>query len=219
MFNDNFRFGDFGRSEFIRGDTRLGLRNVNRDVCNINIECGGFDRCDFDGGNLPPIGLPPIGLPPIGEGSERPREVFCRRYPELCINGLPDPCVTAGICNAREFCEDFPEFSAMYSYLQPNPFLIIVDFKNNECELITFPQFESNKFVNRLWVESENSGNIITNGVWKNNTFTATIWNNESVTRQQLRFTFNEDRSELMFERRWDAHLPFQSIATAVRVK
>ena len=116
--------------------------------------------------------------------------------------------------------ENFPRFSATYSSTSNRSFLIILNFKSSgKGELITFPSYDSNLFVSRKWTEPEASVPVITNGVWKGNVFTATIWNYESIFRNQIRLTFNDDRSELVFERRWDAHLPFELIGTAERVK
>ena len=119
-----------------------------------------------------------------------------------------------------ETCDDFPKLSATYSSTTSRSFLIIFNFRRSgKGELITFPSYESNLFVNRQWTEADDSIPVITNGAWKGNVFTATVWNYESMFRTQLRFTFNDDLSELTYERRWDAHLPFELMGTAKRVK
>jgi len=114
--------------------------------------------------------------------------------------------------------EQYPRFMAEYK-MDEGPFSSIsFDFVDDECILSMFSTgnktpIASFMFVNDKWTKGaaphlnpfppfypERINRIVTNGLWKNNCFTATTWFYESACKDQYRFTFNEDFFEVVME-------------------
>jgi CubicO group peptidase (beta-lactamase class C family) len=124
--------------------------------------------------------------------------------------------------------EEYPRLTAEYDLGKPedeqslNFTSINFDFMGNECVVSFYtekgkPPQSSFLFINGRWEKAaapyfgtQKSNRVITNGVWKGNTFTATTWYYETVSRRQYRFTFSGDFAELTVESRDAAYNPFK---------
>jgi len=133
--------------------------------------------------------------------------------------------------------EEYPRFFAEYvmDHEEDNSFYfnsISFDFMaHNECVM----SFHSGKigsphstflFLNGQWLRTsapnywtEKLNRTVTNGVWKENTFTATTWYYETALRMEYRFTFNDDFTEVTVEQRRQTYSPFEHKGKAKRIE
>ncbi|MCL2422271.1 MAG: beta-lactamase family protein [Defluviitaleaceae bacterium] len=135
--------------------------------------------------------------------------------------------------DTSEAGEDYPTFMAEYivesvvTNFRGKPqgkatISLLFDIIDNEC-LISVKSadkpFGVFRFVKGEWtkgaapnlytpfsIPNEEMKRVITYGVWKDRTFEVTTWHYESASRDQHRFTFNEDFSEVTMESRTGAY-------------
>jgi len=138
-----------------------------------------------------------------------------------------------------EDTQEYPAFSAEYKIeggRDPRRAYIGVvrfAFKNNECTMSLYNNEDDEQahvtylFTNGKWgqalapsflsYEPESAHPIVTNGVWKDNVFTATTWYCETALRREYRFTFGEDFSQIAIESRYQTYSPFEPMGKGAR--
>jgi len=125
--------------------------------------------------------------------------------------------------DTSEIGEDYPVILAEYEMEDGS--VIAFDTVDNEC-LITIKRIGNHenksfgifRFVKGQWIKgaapnmftvfglpSEKMNRVVTYGLWMGHTFEATTWHYESASRDQQRFTFNADFTEMMVEIRTGA--------------
>lgn len=134
--------------------------------------------------------------------------------------------------DTSEVGEDYPVLLAEYEMEDGSS--LIFDGVGNEC-LISIKcigrPFVVYRFVKGKWIKgaapniftpyaipNEKMYRVITYGVWKNHIFEATTWHYESASRDQHRFIFNKDFSQVTMESRTGAFdSPFEVKGTGKR--